>query len=171
MQAGEFDVWDRPKRPPRTQGPIEHPGWNFQKTIRSGAGKTASENNHPLREHLMDMNVPPIPGITTDIKARELPSRGCSVASLYNDHRPHSGLGWLTPADFADERLIGPMAGLSHNPGKFQLLLAQNRVALQKTAGANSKLDKTWGQGQNKSLTVPGLLRCLQPIPSWPYFD
>ncbi len=33
-------------------------------------------------------------------------------------------------------------------PGKFQLPLAQNRGALQKTAGANSKLDKTWGQGQ-----------------------
>ncbi|MBB4229870.1 hypothetical protein GGD56_003721 [Rhizobium mongolense] len=48
---------------------------------------------------------------------------------------------------------------LSLNTGKFQLPLAQNRVALQKTAGANSKLDKTWGQGQSPSPTLPKYLR------------
>jgi len=37
----------------------------------------------------------------TDTKARELRSRGCFVAVLYNDHRSHSGLGWMTPAEFA----------------------------------------------------------------------
>ncbi|TVZ72987.1 hypothetical protein BCL32_1182 [Rhizobium mongolense USDA 1844] len=62
-------------------------------------------------------------------------------------------------ADFADERLIGTPAVLSLNTGKFQLPLAQNRVALQKTAGANSKLDKTWGQGQSPSPTLPKYLR------------
>ncbi|WP_210266002.1 hypothetical protein, partial [Rhizobium rhizogenes] len=31
--------------------------------------------------------------------------------------------------DFAHERLIGTPADLSHNPGKFQLPLAQNRGA------------------------------------------
>ncbi|WP_205125304.1 hypothetical protein, partial [Rhizobium rhizogenes] len=34
-------------------------------------------------------------------------------------------------ADFAHERLIGTPADLSHNPGKFQLPLAQNRGAPQ----------------------------------------
>lgn len=53
----------------------------------------------------------------------------------------------LNAADFAHERLIGANADMSHNPGKFQLPLAQIRGAPQKTAGANSKLDKTWGQG------------------------
>jgi hypothetical protein len=38
---------------------------------------------------------------------------------------------------------------MSFKTGKFQLRLAQNRGARQKTAGANSKLDKTWGQGAN----------------------
>ncbi|WP_210162365.1 hypothetical protein, partial [Brucella anthropi] len=52
-------------------------------------------------------------------------------------------------ADFAYEWLNGIPAALSLKPGKFQLSVAQNRGAPHKTAGANSKLDKTWGQGQS----------------------
>ncbi|MBB4581497.1 transposase InsO family protein [Rhizobium aethiopicum] len=44
--------------------------------------------------------------------------------SDYNDHRPHSELGWMTPAEFA--QTINPP-----------------RIQQPKTAGANSKLDKT----------------------------
>ncbi|WP_223567817.1 hypothetical protein, partial [Agrobacterium tumefaciens] len=63
-------------------------------------------------------------------------------------------------ADFAHERLIGTTVALSLNPGKFQLPLAQIRGAPHKTAGANSKLDKTWGQGHVKSQWSPN----LQPL-------
>ncbi|MBP1879013.1 hypothetical protein J2Z84_002334, partial [Agrobacterium rubi] len=38
----------------------------------------------------------------TDIKAPEPRSRGCSIALLYNHFRPHSSLGYKTPADFAE---------------------------------------------------------------------
>ncbi|MBY5592673.1 transposase [Rhizobium leguminosarum] len=37
----------------------------------------------------------------TDIKAHEPPSCGCSVVVLYNHFRPHSSLGYKTPANFA----------------------------------------------------------------------
>jgi putative transposase len=69
--------------------------------------------------------------------------------SDYNDHRPHSGLGWLTPAEFAqtinprrDAVLRSRMAPHRNSP-------LPPRIQQPKTAGANSKLDKTWGQGQN----------------------
>ncbi|MBY5827841.1 hypothetical protein [Rhizobium leguminosarum] len=52
----------------------------------------------------------------------------------------------MRTADFAYERLIGTPAELSHNPGKFQLPLAQNRGALQNTAGANSNWIKLGGK-------------------------
>jgi len=65
--------------------------------------------------------------------------------SDYNDHRPHSGLGWLTPAEFA------------------QTINARlPRIQQPKTAGANSKLDETWGQGQGSSP-----FRRPKPCPSW----
>jgi len=35
------------------------------------------------------------------MRARELQSRGCPVALLYNHFRPHSSLGDQTPADYA----------------------------------------------------------------------
>lgn len=67
--------------------------------------------------------------------------------SDYNDHRPHSGLGWLTPAEFA--QTINPRrdavlrAGMAphHTPP------LPPRIQQPKTAGANSELDETWGQG------------------------
>ncbi|MGB3347933.1 MAG: hypothetical protein WBA85_04140, partial [Brucella anthropi] len=49
----------------------------------------------------------------------------------------------------------GIPAALSLKPGKFQLSVAQNRGAPHKTAGANSKLDKTWGQGHRLSYQKP----------------
>ena len=36
-----------------------------------------------------------------DTKAHESQSRGCSQTLLYNEVRPHSSLGYLTPAEFA----------------------------------------------------------------------
>ncbi|WP_210261636.1 hypothetical protein, partial [Ochrobactrum soli] len=42
----------------------------------------------------------------------------------------------------------GPILGLSAKPGKFQFSVVQILGAPHNTAGANSKLDKTWGQRQ-----------------------
>ncbi|MCA1408800.1 transposase [Ensifer sp. IC3342] len=84
----------------------------------------------------------------TDMKAREPLSRGCCVAVLYNDHRPHSGLGWLTPAEFAQ----------STNPRRDAVLRSRNGSAPQPAATAADaatqnrwselKAGKNWGQGQ-----------------------
>ncbi|TBZ05009.1 hypothetical protein E0H38_34480, partial [Rhizobium leguminosarum bv. viciae] len=51
-------------------------------------------------------------------------SRGCSVVVLYNDHRPHSGLGWLTPAQFAQ----------TINPRRDAVLRSRNGSAPQPAA-------------------------------------
>ena len=48
----------------------------------------------------------------------------------------------LNAADFAHERLIGANADMSHNPGKFQLPLAQNRGALQNPENSISRWPK-----------------------------
>jgi hypothetical protein len=53
----------------------------------------------------------------TDTKARELRSRGCFVAVLYNNVRPHSSLGYQTPAVYA-----GSIAATGSNAAKFESL-------------------------------------------------
>ncbi len=68
----------------------------------------------------------------------------------YNEHRPHSALGRLTPAEFAQ----------TINPRRYAVPRSRNGSAPQpavnaantetKTAVANSKLDKIWGQGQSR---------------------
>ena len=67
--------------------------------------------------------------------------------SDYNDHRPHSGLGWMTPAKFA--QTINPRrmrcCAAEMAPHRNPPLLPQ--LQQPKTAGANSKLNRTWGQG------------------------
>ena len=39
-----------------------------------------------------------------DTAVLETRFRGCSQALLYNDERPHSRLGWMTPSIYAAER-------------------------------------------------------------------
>jgi len=69
-------------------------------------------------------------------------------------HRPHSVLGWLTPAKFA--QTIDPRrdAVLRSRNGSAPQPAATAQIQQPKTAGANSKLDKTWGQvkGHNEHL-------------------
>ncbi len=77
--------------------------------------------------------------------ARSTLSNWCSD---YNDHRPHSSLGWLTPAELAQ----------TINPRRDAVLSSRNGSATQpdttapNTATQNRwsklKMDKTWGQGQ-----------------------
>jgi len=63
MHAGKFNMGKRHAAPNRTQRPIEHPCWHFQKSARGSAGKAATENSVALREHLMNMNEQPKPGM------------------------------------------------------------------------------------------------------------
>ncbi|MBY5775521.1 transposase [Rhizobium leguminosarum] len=73
----------------------------------------------------------------TDIKAREPRSCGCSVAVLYNDNRPHSGLGWLTPAEFAQ----------TLNPRRDAVLRSRNGFAPQPAAtAANTETKNRWSE-------------------------
>ena len=39
-----------------------------------------------------------------DTAVLETRFRGCSQALLYNDERPHSRLGWMTPSIYAAKR-------------------------------------------------------------------
>ncbi len=70
----------------------------------------------------------------------------------YNDHRPHSELGWMTPTEFAQ----------TINPRRDAVLRSRNGSAPQPVATAPNtatqnrwselKTRKTWGQGQSHSL-------------------
>ncbi|MGZ2443962.1 hypothetical protein ACVJMZ_006455 [Sinorhizobium medicae] len=56
----------------------------------------------------------------------ELESCQCSVVALHNDHRPRSGLGWLTP----------PKLAQTANPRRVAVLRSRNGCALQPAAAA-----------------------------------
>ncbi|WP_223567934.1 hypothetical protein, partial [Agrobacterium tumefaciens] len=76
---------------------------------------------------------------------------GTTVALSLNPGKFQLPLAQIRGAPHNPGKFQLPLAqirGAPHNPGKFQLPLAQIRGAPHKTAGANSKLDKTWGQGQ-----------------------
>jgi len=53
----------------------------------------------------------------TDTKAREPRSRGCFVVVLYNNFRPHSSLGYQTPAVYA-----GPIAATGSKAAQYESL-------------------------------------------------
>ncbi|RKD35503.1 hypothetical protein BJ928_14412, partial [Rhizobium sp. WW_1] len=73
----------------------------------------------------------------TDTKAREPRSRGCCVVVLYNDHRPHSGLGWMTPAEFAQ----------TINPRRDAVLRSRNGSTRQAVAtGPNTSTQNRWSE-------------------------
>ncbi|MBB4218868.1 hypothetical protein FHT79_006090 [Rhizobium sp. BK212] len=73
----------------------------------------------------------------TDTRAREPRSRGCSVVVLYNDHRPHSGLGWLMPAEFAQ----------TINPRRDAVLRSRNGSAPQPAAtNPNTATKNRWSE-------------------------
>ena len=83
--------------------PVEHPGWNLQPTIGIGTAQRATENNSrppsrsPRERQPKDQ--------TTDAIGTAVPEtqfRGCSQASLYNTKRPHSSIGYRTPAAYAN---------------------------------------------------------------------
>jgi hypothetical protein len=88
---------------------------------------------------------------------------GCWRAD-YNGSRPHSQLGWKTPSEFAftfhprrDLALryakgsapapVAPTAQQG-NPRKIPARAGLVLGSTSQTPGANSPLDKTWGQGQ-----------------------
>lgn len=57
--------------------------------------------------------------------------------SDYNDHRPHSGLGWLTPAEFAQ----------TINPRRVAVLRSRNGSAPQPAATAlNTATQNRWSE-------------------------
>lgn len=71
----------------------------------------------------------------TDTTVRELPSRECSVVSLYYEYRPHYGLRWVTPTERA--QTINPRRDtvLRRRNGSAPL---ERRTQLPETAGVNS---------------------------------
>ena len=67
--------------------------------------------------------------------------------SDYNHHRPHSGLGWLTPAEFT--QTINPRrdAVLRSRNGSTPHPAATAANTATQNRRSELKLDKTWGQG------------------------
>jgi hypothetical protein len=78
------------------------------------------------------------------------PGSRCSrmLAADYNGTRPHSQLGWSTPSEFALSFHPRRDLALRYAKGSARQLpsLTSPNRAIQ-TPGANSPLDKTWGQG------------------------
>ena len=103
-----------------------------------------SSRTHRMRKRLPSIRVNET--LSTSLThARSALSRWCND---YNDHRPHSGLGWLTPAEFA--QTINPRrdAVLRSRMAPHRNTPLPPPIQQSKTAGANLKRDKTWGQGQ-----------------------
>ncbi|WP_454887313.1 integrase core domain-containing protein [Sphingomonas oryzagri] len=69
------------------------------------------------------------PKDATGIKSRERRSRGRSAAVLYNTERPHSSLGYATPAAFAAE-LEKQRAGLTQPVASPALMRDNNGRSL-----------------------------------------
>jgi putative transposase len=80
----------------------------------------------------------------------------------YNDARPHSQLGWKTPSEFAS--IFHPRRDLAlrHADGSALDPVASTAHRGKSTGRANSKLDKTWGKGQN----VHPVSRCGADVPA-----
>lgn len=84
-------MWGSGNAPRGADRAIKHPGRNLQPPIGGVARETAAENLPvSLFDHLMNVN------------ARVPRSRGRSLVVLYNTARPHSSLGYQTPAAFAE---------------------------------------------------------------------
>ncbi len=67
----------------------------------------------------------------------------------YNDTRPHWQLGWKTPSEFASTYNPRRDLALRYAEGSAPAPVATTAHPGKQKAGANSELDKTWGQGQS----------------------
>ncbi|WP_397511366.1 IS3-like element ISRle4 family transposase [Rhizobium ruizarguesonis] len=67
--------------------------------------------------------------------------------SDYNNQRPHSGLGWLTPAEFAQTLNPRRDAVLRSRNGSAPQPAATEPTTATKNRWSELKTDKTWGQG------------------------
>lgn len=118
--------------------------WQFGRTSRPGSPATGQRHHwkgcsgrrqFPCRALDGYGSAVPTRG-ATDIRARELQSRGCSVALLYNHFRPHSSLGYQTPASYA-----GTIAATGSNAARdesfaFPPVATTAPLGVFKTAGA-----------------------------------
>jgi hypothetical protein len=68
------------------------------------SGKCSSPPAPRSHERVYDAR----PNDATDSESREHRSRGRSVAALYNECRPHTSLGWMTPSEFASPTGVNP---------------------------------------------------------------
>ncbi|APO69840.1 hypothetical protein IE4872_PA00094 (plasmid) [Rhizobium gallicum] len=66
----------------------------------------------------------------TDIKARELPSRGCCAAALYNEERPHGAIGNKPPISLMKGRRNQPAS--LNEAGKLHLPVVQRLGAVHR---------------------------------------
>jgi hypothetical protein len=82
-----------------------------------------------------------------DTKAHESQSRGRSQTLLYNQVRPHSSLGYLTPAEFAAKLTVNDAAPAS----------ATGRDAAVDGASAPRPVAAPSLQGHSKAQETPGL--------------
>lgn len=75
----------------------------------------------------------------TDKEARAPRSHGRSVVALYNTVRPHSRIGWLTPAAYAEQLSMqrGQGAALSTGSAPWPLTNNQTEEVNRQTLVAN----------------------------------
>ena len=108
--------------------------------------------NGRLRDELLNVTL-----FTSLAQARV--ALGCWRAD-YNEARPHSQLGWKTPSEFAFTCHPRRELALRYAEGSAPAppLPPPNRA--NPTAGANSGLDKTWGQGHERCMHASLKLKC-----------
>ena len=134
------------------------------------AGQADAERLHrelqrPAARRVPERDVVPLVG--------SRPRHAAKWRADYNVKRPHSGLGWQTPAEFAHTFRGESRRCAIPRSAPAQAAPAQPAQRAIPTARANSKLDKTWGQGQwrQPSLRIPTVRFCSCPVDATPLWE
>jgi len=134
-QKGSSKAWPDPRKP---RGRTSRPGppTSDQRQTRSACNE--KQRHRPCRSSYGRKREGQTTG-AIDTKDHESQSRGCSQTLLYNEIRPHSSLGYLTPTAFAaklnQQRPLPQRAGALRDSGGF----APRPVATSSLKGQSKK--------------------------------
>lgn len=101
--------------------------WHYIAPAKPNQNAFVESFNGRLRDELLNETL-----FSSMAHARAVLQAWCND---YNTNRPHSRISWLTPAEYAQ----------NFNPRRDQALRSMP-ISAKPTAGANSNVDKSWGQ-------------------------
>ena len=109
--------------------PVEHPGWNLKPTVGIGTAQITAKNNSRPTSRSPHERRPE--DQTTDAMGTAVPEtrfRGRSQALLYNTARPHSRLGWMSPAIYAAAQRSAALRSTDGSAPRTAAITAQQGI-------------------------------------------